>query len=278
MEAKKTGSIRKKLTAFCMLCILFIVCIGTLTVYAQGGAKLTASAGTAQQGKTVAVTFTLEGNPGIWGLKFRVGYDHSALKLTSVTNGTIFSDGDVTLPETLDKEQFVYLASANKLENTSANGTMVTLNFTVADSAQMQAYPITLEVIQAINVDGDEIAMAVENGSVTVKAIEPDNTPAPPADNTPVPPADNTPVLPPADNTQGLPSAGYSQQTMQSSGGQTENEAAQRKKTDDKKKKQSPRTGDSSTPAVWIICTLAGGSAFSIVCTDRRRKNTKADR
>ena len=135
MKFREKNGMRKKFAVFGLLCMLLMTtCIGSLTVYAQDDAKIAVSAGDGEQGKTTEVKFNLEGNPGIWGLKFRVGYDHSALKLTSVTNGNVFSDGDVTLPETLDKEQFVYLASANKLENITANGTVVTLSFQVASS------------------------------------------------------------------------------------------------------------------------------------------------
>lgn len=275
MKSKKTNGIRKKLAVFGAFCMLLMTCVGTLTVYAQDDAKLTASAATAEQGKTAAVTFTLEGNPGIWGLKFRVGYDHSALKLASVSNGIIFSDGDVTLPETLDKEQFVYLASGSKLEDISSNGTVVTLNFTVADNAQNQAYPITLEITQAINVQGDDIAMTAQNGSVTVKAGEPDNTPAPPSDHPPVdhPPVDNTP----ADNTPVIPPVDQSQQTVQSPVGQTGQTTAQPQQTEASKKKEAPRTGDDSSLAVWAAVTLvSGGAAAVLVLASRKRKGTKA--
>ena len=250
--------------------LLMTTCIGSLTVYAQDDAKIAVSAGDGEQGKTTEVKFNLEGNPGIWGLKFRVGYDHSALKLTSVTNGNVFSDGDVTLPETLDKEQFVYLASANKLENITANGTVVTLSFQVAESAELKSYPITLEITQAINVDGDDIAVAAENGSVTVKAVEPENTPEPTAENTPEPSTD-TPALP-ADNAP----VEESKPVSASINEQSNNESVQTKKPEVKQKSKAPNTSDSDSLVVWGVVALGGSAAIAFVFYNRRRNNTKA--
>lgn len=177
MKQKHTNGFRKILAGLCMFCMIFMICFGSkaMSVNAKEEAKLTGSDCTAEKEKTASVTFNLEGNPGLWGLKFKVSYDHSALKLTSVTNGTVFSEGDVIPPENLQKEQYVFLASSGKLENISANGVVVTLNFIVTDEAAMQTYPITAEITQVIDVDGNDVSMAVENGNITVKMAEESN-------------------------------------------------------------------------------------------------------
>ena len=140
---------------------------GHTMAYAKNGATLTASSISTEE-DAAAVTVSLKGNPGLWGIKFKVGYDHSALRLSSVENGDVFSSSEVTMPDTLDKEEFVYFASSNKLEDITANGAVATLRFKVVDFAAEGTYPITLTLTQAINVDGKEVAMDVRDGAVTV--------------------------------------------------------------------------------------------------------------
>lgn len=169
MKQENTNSFRKILAGLCMLCMVCMTCFGTMSVYAGGNAKLTASECTAERGKTVSVTLNLEGNPGLWGLKFKVGYDHSALKLTSVTNGIVFPGEEVIPPESLDKEQYVFLGTGGNLEDIQTNGEMVTLKFEVAKEAAFADYPIDVEIIQAINADGKEISIAAEDGRISVQ-------------------------------------------------------------------------------------------------------------
>lgn len=140
---------------------------GQRVVHAKQGAMLTASSVVTKE-DAAAVTVSLKGNPGLWGIKFKVGYDHAALRLSSVENGDVFSSSEVTMPDTLDKEEFVYFASSNKLEDITVNGAVVTLRFKVIDFAAEGTYPVTLTLTQAINVDGKEVAMDVRDGAVTI--------------------------------------------------------------------------------------------------------------
>lgn len=168
MNFRNTSGIGKIPAVLCMLCVLVLSFAVSTTVNAESNAELTTASVTAKKGDTAAVTVALEGNPGIWGLKLKVGYDHSALTLTSVTNGNVFKESDVTLPSRLDREQFVFAAASNELTDITADGTVVTLNFQVGDNAGEQSYPITLEVAQAINVAGEDVSIGAGNGSVTV--------------------------------------------------------------------------------------------------------------
>lgn len=169
MKCRIINGIGKTLAVLCMtFCMLLLSFSTATTVNAQSAAKLTTSSVTAERGNTVAVTFALEENPGIWGLKYKVGYDHSALTLKSVTKGSIFEEGDVVLPDSLDREQFVFAAASKQLTDIKTNGTVVTLNFAVTNEAAAKAYPITLEVTQAINLAGEDVNIAAANGSVTV--------------------------------------------------------------------------------------------------------------
>lgn len=176
MKWKNTNGAKRMAAVLCMLGIFFLSCPAALTVKAQGDAKLAASAVTAERNGTAVVTVTLEGNPGIWGLKFKAGYDHSALTLQTVTNGSVFEESDIALPGSLDREQFVFAAARDELEDITADGNIITLSFLVGENAAEGSYPITLELTQAINVASEDIKMTVTDGSITVNADGADDT------------------------------------------------------------------------------------------------------
>lgn len=176
MKWEIKNGVKRRTAALCMLGILFLSCSAALTVKAQGDARLAASEVTAERNNTAVVTVTLEGNPGIWGVKFKVDYDHSALTLQTVENGNVFEENDIVLPGSLDREQFVFVAASNKLEDITADGNMITLSFSVGENAAAGSYPITLELTQAINVAGEDVKITVTEGSITVKADDVNDT------------------------------------------------------------------------------------------------------
>lgn len=179
MKWKNTNGIRRIPVVLCMLCMLLV----PLTVNADSDAKIIVSSTVTERGETASVTLDLEGNPGIWGLKLKVNYDHQALSLQSVTEGNIFEERDVVLPESLSREQFVFVAASDNLEDITTDGTMVTLNFLVENGAAAGAYPIELEVTQAINLAGEDVKIGVEDGSVTVNVLPvPTSEPTPDSD------------------------------------------------------------------------------------------------
>lgn len=151
------------LIVFTLLCIA----ISPGVAYAKGDLSLVAASVTTERNKA-SVNIDLKGNTGIWALKFKVGYDHSALKLTSAQNGKVFSDNDVTMPDSLDKDEFVFLASSNSLKNIETSDTVLTLNFKTVDYALEGKYPIKLTLVQAIDVEGNVANMGTNDGAVIV--------------------------------------------------------------------------------------------------------------
>lgn len=151
------------LIVFTLLCIA----VSSGVAYAKSDLSLVASSVTTEKDKA-SVNIDLKGNTGIWALKFKVGYDHSALKLTSAQNGKVFSDNDVTMPDALDKDEFVFLASSNSLKNIETSDTVLTLNFKTVDYALEGKYPIKLTLVQAIDVEGNAANMGTNDGAVIV--------------------------------------------------------------------------------------------------------------
>lgn len=151
------------LIVFTLLCIA----VSSGVAYAKSDLNLVASSVTTEKDKA-SVNIDLKGNTGIWALKFKVGYDHSVLRLTSAQNGKVFSDNDVTMPDALDKDEFVFLASSNSLKNIETSDTVLTLNFKTVDYALEGKYPIKLTLVQAIDMEGNVINMGTNDGAVIV--------------------------------------------------------------------------------------------------------------
>ncbi len=166
-QKRTAGSTAARLLALvCVLCLL--VSLGAVTALATGEATVRVGTATAERDTTVDLTIKLESNPGIWGMKLRIHYDPDVLTLKSVKAGSIFTQDELTTSEDLSKLPYVVIASGSQLKNKTANGTLVTLRFAVSAGAASGSYPVTVEVVQANNVDGQSVAVSTEKGKVTV--------------------------------------------------------------------------------------------------------------
>ena len=100
MNISRKMGICKLLAVFITVFILTgYVCADT-SVFAQTETKegtLYVDSKTVERGDKFTVTVSIKDNPGIWGLKFKVGYDHSALTLVAATNGKIFENLKIPL-------------------------------------------------------------------------------------------------------------------------------------------------------------------------------------
>ena len=168
MKIRNKTSIRGLSAICCVICMLFLLFAGTQNVYAQNLAEIVAVSSTAEKGGTAKVALNLSNNPGIWGMKFKVGYDHEAMSLKSVDVGNVFTKGEITSPESLDQEKYLFYATANEIKNISSNGTLVVLEFQIKDTAASKDYTVSLELTQCINVDGDDVTVKMVNGKITV--------------------------------------------------------------------------------------------------------------
>ena len=112
----KNSKARCSVVLIMVLTLLFISA-AIMPAGAAEPAKLKTDTCIADRGTTVKVNVSLENNPGIWGLKFKVDYDHSAFKLLSADCGTVFAKTDITGPENLEKESYVFLGCAGAIED-----------------------------------------------------------------------------------------------------------------------------------------------------------------
>ena len=163
--------------SFMAVCLTLILLLSMLAVTASATDDMTISATkvSAKPGETVDVSVTLDGNSGIWGLRFRVGYDHDALVLKGVKNGTVFTSGEITAPP-LNEKEYNFMADRSELSNTTANGLLVTLTFEVKDDSKLKDYPITIKIDDAINANETDVEVNTVNGCVTVKKSDQNST------------------------------------------------------------------------------------------------------
>ena len=168
IDLKKSygGRLQKVIAVISLLCLL--LSFGAIPASAAGTAKVTVSSCTVERGTLATVTLSIEGNPGIWGLKLKIGYDKSNLTLKSAAAGSVFNNGELVMSEKLDTEPYVIVATSDAQTNKTADGKFVTLTFTVAENAEFKAYPVSIEVVQAINSNGKELNIQTKNGAVTV--------------------------------------------------------------------------------------------------------------
>ena len=130
---------------FCLVCSAF-----------AANTTLSFSSAEGKAGDTVTMPLKISNNAGIAGLQISLSYDTSVLSV-SATKGTLFSG---------------FTAGKNFLwdesENVTANGTLATFSFKIAETATPGDYPVQIIVRSCTNTDYDDVACSVVNGTITV--------------------------------------------------------------------------------------------------------------
>lgn len=120
----------------------------------------------AKTGKKVSVPIKLSKNPGINAAQLIFEYDSSALTYNGCENGDI-------LDECEDAENsgvITVLVQNGGIEDSSKNGTLITLSFTVKDGAKPGTYTVKASEKSMI-CNSDEVIVVPElsDGQITVK-------------------------------------------------------------------------------------------------------------
>lgn len=157
------------------LVLALLICAFSVSLFASA-AQPTLIVGSAEgkAGDTVAVPITISGNPGIVALRIFMEYNSAVLRLTEVTDGTIFPAGKNTFNDDLTANPYTMLwMDGTSQTNYTANDTLVTLTFEILDAAA-GSYPIklTYDSDSTFNKDLDNVTFAVQNSSVTVTEEE----------------------------------------------------------------------------------------------------------
>ncbi len=106
---------------------------------------------------TIKLSVNLKNNPGIAGIVLTIKYDTDALMLDSVTNGSIMS--------TMTTGTNIVF---NNNTNTSEDGVLVTLTFTVKENAELGDYVIDCLVRECSNTELESVAIASQSGMLSL--------------------------------------------------------------------------------------------------------------
>lgn len=140
-----------------MLLLVMVLTVGMLsmTAYAAGGASLSISSATVNRGNDVSVNVSITSNPGFSYAMLTVNYDTSALQLNSISPAAGW---------------VVYGKNAQFNSSTgdsTQTGNILTLNFTVLDTAAKGNYSVSVTA-EANNWDEEDVVFAVSAGSIAV--------------------------------------------------------------------------------------------------------------
>ena len=125
-----------------ILSVILVFCLTLICaplVSADSAPVITVSEKSAVPGDSVAINVDISGNPGIMAMAFGVKYNADAFTFAGFAEGYI-SGPSVTNDAELGLIRFVSCESGN----VSTNGTIVTLNFTVNDTAAPKNHKITI--------------------------------------------------------------------------------------------------------------------------------------
>lgn len=158
--------------AICMsLCLTVSAVAQTPPALDTDKPNVTISTAAARPGDTVRLTVSLQNNPGVWGMRFYIGYDNANLTVTDRTasndifKSIMFSPADKTV-ETILCENSGALDA-----NTTANGQIAVLTFQISENAQPGFYPV-----EFVNYDPNDffdcnfknVAFTFGSGGITV--------------------------------------------------------------------------------------------------------------
>ena len=125
----------------------------------------------AAPGGQISVQVVMANNPGLVTLLLRVEYDSSVLTLQSVTDGGLFGEGNAYFGNDTTADPYVLMwEDGLATENHTANGTLATLTFSVAENAQPgdTEISVTADSDSTLNVDLKHVQLNAQNGIVTI--------------------------------------------------------------------------------------------------------------
>lgn len=128
----------------------------------------------AEPGESVDVAVEILNNPGIISVEFKVSYDTDILELASQPDDCkLFSGGDCMFSGTLDTYPYsVSWMDAVSRDNYTDNGDIVILHFNVLNTAETGLTEITVENINALDVNLDDVVLESISGGVEIKNEE----------------------------------------------------------------------------------------------------------
>lgn len=153
---------------FISILLAAVFLTGIVSVYPVSAAEtptLTVASVTGSAGSQVSVTIAVSNNPGVCTARLNVAYD-SKLTLVSAVNGSLLPSAMYQEPPTGSNPGAYIWASTT---NSTANGTLLTLNFQVAaDASGLLPVTVTYGTNDIHNASETPVAFTIVNGGVSV--------------------------------------------------------------------------------------------------------------
>lgn len=162
----------KRLLALLLVLALSLSLTITTAVAAGDGLTITVGTVSGQAGETVTVPVTISNNPGILSAKLKFSFDSTALELTDMINGEIFTGTKAMFQPNLAKATAV-LDNSTADDAVSGNGTLLILTFKIKESAAAGDCEVNVTVTQIVGSSSTNVTAAAVAGKVTVTAVEP---------------------------------------------------------------------------------------------------------
>lgn len=144
----------------------------SLACFAAGNGTVTVDDVSGKNGETVEIKVEMASNPGIIALCMNVDYDEEFLTLVDVIDSKLFKGAASTFSKSVNNVPYTMIwEDALALENHTETGTLVVLKFRIADTAAAGKISVKISISQpsTFDIDLNEVAFKVKNGSVTVK-------------------------------------------------------------------------------------------------------------
>ena len=124
---------------------------------------------TARAGERISVPIRLKNNPGITGIRLFVDYDATVLTLVGKEEGDLLAGMSSSFSPSLSTKPYQMQWSSGT-KNIAEDGVIITLDFDVAENAELGAYPITItyDEDEIFNTAFENVYFAVKEGIVDV--------------------------------------------------------------------------------------------------------------
>lgn len=162
----------KKYISLLLIAILMINLL-PISGTAAGAPQYVVEDKTVQVGDTFTVDVTIQENPGIISLRFKIVYDTEVLELQSVENKGLLNGFTPPAP-TITSPYTLRWADSLATVNNTAQGTVATLTFKALQATNSTS--VTIEHGESRNATGTKVAFSNATANVTVKEIPVDVT------------------------------------------------------------------------------------------------------
>ena len=168
-----------------VLCILFVTALIPLA-FAESELVISGTTAECEPGQTTELTFEITSNLGVMYLRAKLIYDAENISITSVENGTIFTDmqSDANIIWDADKD-------------VTSTGTLLKVKVEVSATAPQDTYEVKLDVKECYNYNEQDITTSVTSAVITASIPTPTPSATPTLTATPTQEPTPTPTATP---------------------------------------------------------------------------------